>query len=474
MGLFTKLCIRECPLWQPRSAMGFLSSFFLGGLVATASLAEVPVGAKSVSPTGMYSQYESSYGSPYDVLHVVRAKLQLEELVPEILNTIRQLSPYSKPHGYPTVVYLSAEELGNKAQGIVSPLNEEVIQLNVNTAKGPVTLETTIFKPEGQGPFPLLIMNHGKEFGQPAQQARARYLALSREFVQRGYAVVIPMRQGFSKSGGSFRHGGCNILDTGLLQASDILAVLNVMRTQAWVDADHIVVGGQSFGGLAVLALGSEPLPGVKGLINFAGGIMIKDGTCDWKKRLELAVSYYGTKSLLPSLWFYGENDSLFDIRLAERLQKAYTGSGGKADLINVGNFRQDAHRLALSHHSVPLWWPATERFLRQVGMPTRDTTPVDLVILPTHPGKPASQPEAVAKLSAAGQGGYQKFLSHPFPKAFAMSPSGAWGWAEDGDDPSEVALAQCQKHANDACQLFAVNDQLVWQTPVTVTIAAH
>lgn len=117
MGLFTKLCIRECPLWQPRSAMGFLPSFFLGGLVATASLAEVPVGAKSVSPTGMYSQYESSYGSPYDVLHVVRVKLQLEELVPEILNTIRQLSPYSKPHGYPTVVYLSAEELGNKACG---------------------------------------------------------------------------------------------------------------------------------------------------------------------------------------------------------------------------------------------------------------------------------------------------------------------------------------------------------------------
>jgi dienelactone hydrolase len=360
------------------------------------------------------------------------------------------------------------------AQGIASPLKEEVIQLNVKTIQGPVTLETTIFKPEGQGPFPLLIMNHGKEFGQPAQQARARYLALSREFVQRGYAVVIPMRQGFSKSGGSFRHGGCNILDTGLLQAGDILAVLNVMRGQAWVDADHIVVGGQSFGGLAVLALGSEPLPGVKGLINFAGGVMIKESACDWKTRLELAVTYYGTKNRLPSLWIYGENDSLFDIRLAERLQKAYTGSGGIADLINVGTFGQDAHRLALSHHSVALWWPATERFLRKVGMPTLDTGTAGSVTLSAQLGKPVNSPEAVAKLSSAGQAGYQKFLSQPFPRAFAMSPSGAWGWAEDGDDPAEIALARCQKHANDACQLFVVNDQLVWQAPVQVAMAAR
>ena len=94
------------------------------------------------------------------------------------------------------------------AQNSLASPKEEIIELNVNTSQGSVTLETTIFKPEGSGPFPLLIMNHGKEFGQPEQQSRARYLALSAEFVRRGYAVVIPMRQGFSKSGGSFRHGG--------------------------------------------------------------------------------------------------------------------------------------------------------------------------------------------------------------------------------------------------------------------------
>ena len=345
----------------------------------------------------------------------------------------------------------------------VSSLREEVIQLSIKTTQGPVTLETTVFKPEGPGPFPLLIMNHGKEFGEPAQQSRARFVALSREFVKRGYAVVIPMRQGFSKSGGSFRHGGCNILDTGLLQASDIHAVLSAMRTQPWVDIDHIVIGGQSFGGLAVLALGTEPLPGVKGLINFAGGIRVNDGSCDWKARLETAVFFYGTKNRLPSLWFYGDNDRLFDIDLAKRLQQAYTGAGGKADLVNVGAFREDAHRLASSHHSVELWWPATERFLRQVGMPTAES----VAIAPAAtPAQLTGQPEFAAQLSAQGKAGYRKFLSQPFPRAFAMSASGAWGWAEDGDDPAEAALQHCQKHAKDTCQLYAVNDQVVWQAP--------
>lgn len=351
---------------------------------------------------------------------------------------------------------------------------EEVIQLDVVAAQGAVKLETTIVKPEGQGPFPLLIMNHGKDFTEPAQQARARFVALSREFVKRGYAVVMPMRQGFSKSGGSYRHGGCNILETGLLQAADIRAVLNAIRLQPWVDANRVVIGGQSFGGLAVLALGTEPLPGVKGLINFAGGAMIKDGGCDWEARLQTAVTYYGMKNHLPSLWFYGENDSLFGIGLAERLQQAYVGAGGKAELVNVGVFRQDAHRLATSHHSVALWMPATERFLRSIGMPVADVSAANQAAVPAlATSLQAEAPEALARLSASGKAGYQKFLSQSFPRAFVMSPSGAWAWAEDGDDPAETAMRQCQKHAKDTCRVYAMNDQVVWQEPVTQVAVA-
>src|SRR4051812_17681911 len=76
-------------------------------------------------------------------------------------------------------------------------MNERVVMVKVGSGLSSAELETTIFKPEGDGPFPVALINHGKAPGNPYFQERARYLVASREFVRRGYAVVIPMRMGF-------------------------------------------------------------------------------------------------------------------------------------------------------------------------------------------------------------------------------------------------------------------------------------
>jgi hypothetical protein len=44
-------------------------------------------------------------------------------------------------------------------------LPEEVVFVPKKLLIGSVNLETTIFKPDGEGPFPLVIINHGKSFG---------------------------------------------------------------------------------------------------------------------------------------------------------------------------------------------------------------------------------------------------------------------------------------------------------------------
>ena len=41
-------------------------------------------------------------------------------------------------------------------------------------------LETTLFRPPGDGPFPLIVVNHGKASGNPRFQARSRYLVAAR------------------------------------------------------------------------------------------------------------------------------------------------------------------------------------------------------------------------------------------------------------------------------------------------------
>lgn len=353
-------------------------------------------------------------------------------------------------------------------------VREQIVMLPVTQNGESLQFETTIFMPSGEGPFPLVLMNHGKERGNPHAQKRDRFLSFSREFVKRGYAVAVPMRKGFSKSSGTYRDFGCNMRDNGLLQADDVDAALQALVQLPWVDRDRIVVAGQSYGGLATMAFGARSFPGVRGLLNFAGGLKVDGGSCDWKSSLVTAFASYGAGTTLPSLWFYGENDSYFDHALAQRLQAAYQSAGGPSQLIAYGQFKSDAHGMVGSRDGVPVWWPETEHFLNSIGMPTE----VVMALAPT-PRPPASDfasvgnISAVPHLSAPGREGYRAYLAKAPPRAFALSTSGAWSWAEEGDDPAARALEACQKNSAERCQLYSIDQEVVWQSNATPAAAS-
>lgn len=323
-------------------------------------------------------------------------------------------------------------------------------------------LETTIFMPPGEGPFPLLVLNHGKALGDPRAQERARFLAISREFVKRGYVVVIPMRSGFSKSSGDYIEQHCDMTTNGQIQANDLHDVLAYAVRQPWVDADRILVGGQSYGGLTAMAFATHGFPGVKGVLNFAGGLRTQG--CPWQASLVRAFGSYGSQSRIPSLWFYGENDSYFNHALADQMHQAYTGAGGKATLVKFGAFKQDAHGMSGSRDGVRIWWPETEKFLRHIGMPTEEIFRIAEPAALPHSGFAAlDDAGAVPYLREQGREQYRSFLAKSQPRAFALSPTGAWSWVEDGDDPAARALANCQKNSTQPCKLYAVDDRVVW-----------
>ncbi len=356
--------------------------------------------------------------------------------------------------------------------GIDPTVNEQVVMLPVVENGKPFQFETTLFKPPGEGPFPLMVMNHGKDRGSPANQHRDRFLALSREFVKRGYAVAVPMRKGFSKSTGTYIDFGCNMKDNGQQQADDVQAVLDALIRLPYVDRDRIIIAGQSYGGLAALAFGTRHYPGVRGLINFAGGLRIDGGSCDWKASLVKAAGSYGAKASVPALWFYGENDSYFNHPLAQRMQAAYQAGGGSAQLVAYGNFKSDAHGMVGSRDGVAIWWPETERFLKSLGMPADE-----VIAIADTPRPPATSfaaldsIEAVPNLSAQGKAGYREYLSKAAPRAFAISGTGAWSWAEEGDDPAERALKACQKNSSVPCLLYSVDNDVVWNDPRLSTV---
>ena len=351
------------------------------------------------------------------------------------------------------------------AQTIDASINEQVLMLSVTENGSPLQFETTIYKPPGEGPFPLLLMNHGKERGKPSAQKRDRFLAMGREFVRRGYAVAVPMRKGFSKSGGIYSDFGCNMHDNGIMQADDIEAALRALTKMSWVDQDRVIVAGQSYGGLATMAFGTRLFPGVRGLLNFAGGLRIDGDYCDWKAALVTAFTRYGSRTSLPSLWFYGENDSYFDPSLAQRLQNAYQSAGGSSQLIAYGRFKLDAHGLISSRDGIPVWWPETERFLQRLGLPTDINTLIgEAARIPASGFAALENTDAVPHLTETGREAYRHYLSQPLPRAFAVSASGAWSWAEDGDDPPSRALAACQKSSKSPCSLYSVDQDVVWK----------
>lgn len=103
-------------------------------------------------------------------------------------------------------------------------MNEQVLHIPGDSTR-PATLVATLLKPDGPGPFPLVVMNHGASGKpNPSDEPRYRYSFSSYYFLSRGFAVVLPMMRGFSGSDGRQFLDGCNQEAVGIGNARDIAA----------------------------------------------------------------------------------------------------------------------------------------------------------------------------------------------------------------------------------------------------------
>ena len=270
------------------------------------------------------------------------------------------------------IAWLAAALLAPDALAQSTPLDaklrEQIISVTKPGFMGP-TLEVTLFSPPGDGPFPVAVINHGKASGDPRWQARARFILPSRSLVERGFLVVLPMRSGFSKSTGLYISVGCNTESNGLQQADDVVAVLDHIATLPQADATRIIVMGASHGGMTTLALGTLGRPGVRGLVNFAGGLRTEN--CPgWESGLARAFGAYGRQTRVPSLWFYGDNDSYWRRDTWEAMHAAYSAGGGNARMVAFGTFAAgDAHGMFGSRSGQDIWLPEFDRFAREIGV---------------------------------------------------------------------------------------------------------
>ena len=353
-----------------------------------------------------------------------------------------------------------------ESQTIDSNLREKVDVIPSGGFAQP-ELEVTTFMPAGDGPFPIVVINHGRALGDARFQERYRPILAVREFVSRGYAVIVPMRQGFSKSGGIEISGGCNVYSNGVQQAISVKRAIEWTASKLWADPSRIVVMGQSHGGLTTLAYGIEPAAGVKLLVNFAGGLRQSNCT-SWESTLIRAFSDYGEKTKLPSIWFYGDNDSYFQPFLWREAFERYNKNGGQAELIAFGKFGNDAHTMFGSRDGLPIWVPVVMAHLNKIGLPASVINEIksskDITPPPESGFASINDVEKVPLKTDRAREGYRAWLKAAPPKAFAIHPSkGSWASAWGGEMPYSRALQNCEKFANEPCKLYAVDDRVVW-----------
>ena len=355
---------------------------------------------------------------------------------------------------------------------LAQDLHEQVLRLPVTVKDSFGRQETrpialTVFKPAGDGPFPLVIMSHGRATTERrAQQARQRFEPLSRYLVSMGFVVLVPTRVGYGDTYGDFDpedHGGCNVMrvEPVATAASDqVIAALSFARTLPYVDASRWVAMGQSVGGLTTVAVAWRNPPGLVGAINFAGGSggdpERRPGQPCMPAQIERLWRANASAVQVPMLWLYWDNDKYWGADVPKRWHQAFTEGGGKAELHTLPAAGNDGHNgvnIDMNH-----WVPIVETYLARIGF-----SHSGVIARPTATNH--TRLDDVAKVPTSQNnrdGAYKRFLDAKLPRAFAIGPKGAAGWAT-GDWAMGRALGFCQRRSGERCKLYAVDDDVVW-----------
>jgi dienelactone hydrolase len=250
-----------------------------------------------------------------------------------------------------------------------------------------VTIPVTFYCPDGAGPFPLVILSHGRA-GTPVERkvpGVQRLELASRYFVRKGFAVAVPTRIGYGQvadQGDPEAEGNsgdlANYRDAVEAGASEVLQVAAQVQKLPFVDPTRLVLVGQSVGGYVTTAAAAHNPPGLIAAINFAGGQggnPVKHPAVPMAPAtLEKLFAEFGKTSRAPMLWIYTENDLYFGPTYTRRWHDAFVGAGGQADYRLLPPFGANGHLLFAQGNDI--WQPIVDGYLAPLGFPIAGAVP--------------------------------------------------------------------------------------------------
>jgi len=244
------------------------------------------------------------------------------------------------------------------------------------------SIVVTSYRPQGNGLFPWIVLSHGTATTAEANRSLGRYRnpGLMREWVRRGYAVLVPIRRGYGATGGHAygdAYGSCQRPDfrrAGEGGALDLRATIEWARAQYDLDPKRWLLVGQSAGGFASIYTASLQPEGLVAVLAFAPGRGGNPDTrpgepCGSEQLAELFAAI-APRIRVPVLWFYAENDQYIGPRVQKLWFERFRSAGGRGELVVVPPFRTRlGHGVLPSPAGVPLWTDAVAAFYKSHGI---------------------------------------------------------------------------------------------------------
>ena len=219
---------------------------------------------------------------------------------------------------------------------------------------GPDSIPAWLYKPEGEGPHPVIIVIHGG----PEAQARPSFSSTYQMWVQKLGAAVI--RPNFRGSDGYGKH--YMSLDNGFKRedsVKDIGALLDWIATRPDLDQERVAVFGGSYGGYMVLASSvhySDRLKAAVDVVGISNFVTFLENTQDYRRDLR-RVEYgderdpemrkhleaisplnHVEKIRVPMFVIQGQNDPRVPVTEAEQIVEALRNNGQPVWYMNALN----------------------------------------------------------------------------------------------------------------------------------------
>jgi dienelactone hydrolase len=239
-----------------------------------------------------------------------------------------------------------------------------------------IVAHAILFRPPGDGPFPLAVIAHASTQNvlRRAQMPQPEYAALSARLVARGFAVLVPERPGHGATAGKYLEdqGGCdeaNYSRSGYATADSITAALNYLRQQPFIRPNGTVIVGHSAGAWGALAMAAGNPKGVSVIIAFAPG---RGGRPNDNPNqvcaphtLIASAAEFGADARVPVIWLVAANDTYFSPDLSRQLADAFRAAGGKVDFRVLAASGSEGHWLPETESGMTIAGPELDRALK-------------------------------------------------------------------------------------------------------------